>query len=85
MDKNNQVFSKPRDSNWVPPIESYIESTITNENKATIPTSSNISPTLTTANSNTQSDTGDFGNFPLVLRRSEKIQKPPLYLKEYSL
>ena len=47
MDSNNQVLSKPQDSNQVPPIESNIELSIISENGTTIPTShSNIPPTL---------------------------------------
>ena len=86
MDSNNQVLSKLRDSNRAPTIESNIESSIISENGATIPTShSNISPTLTPKNSNNQIDVRDSGNSPQVLRRSERIRKPPPYLKDHSL
>ena len=85
MDSNNQVFYKPLGSNQTPPIESNIASSIISENGTTIPTSpTNISPTLTSRNFNNQSDIRDMGNSPPVLRRSERIRKPPPYLKDYS-
>ena len=82
MDSNNQVLSKPQDSNRDPPIESNIELSIISENGATIPTSHlNISPTLKPVYSNNQSDVSDLVNSPPVLRRSKRIRKPPPYLK----
>ena len=48
VDSNNQILSKPRDSNRAPPIESNIKSSIISDNGATTPTShSNVIPTLT--------------------------------------
>ena len=86
MDSNNQVFYKPLGSNQTPPVESNIASSIISENGTTIPTSpADISPTLTSKNFNNQSDIRDMGNSPPVLRRSERIRKPPPYLKDYSL
>ena len=86
MDSNNQVFYKPLGSNRTAHVESNIASSIISENGTTIPTSPpNISPTLTSKNFNNQSDIRDMGNSPPVLRRSERIRKPPPYLKDYAL
>ena len=85
-DSNNQILSKPRDSNGAPPIDSNIESSIICKNGTTIPISqSNISPTLTPVNSNNQDDISDLSSSPPLLCISERIRKPPPNLKDYSL